>query len=168
MGWTSLMRFALHSPLVGCGRLNCQIAPMARVPCSCSASAGAAGTYAIFLETANAELLRSIKGMATALRLKQAMKNCSVVAKLSCRNRSMEFSYVVEFKTAAGEALAISIPRSETAVIRHGAIVFRAATVTFDGYLETPLWAQVDLHLMDAPHSHCYGWTILNLSKDQA
>ena len=124
---------------------------------------------AIFLETANAnrELLRSNKGMATALRLKQAMKNCSVIAKLSCRNRSMEFSFVVEFKTAAGEALAISIPRSETAVIRHRA-VFRAATVTFDGYLETPLWAQVDLHLMDAPHSHCYGWTILNLSKDQA
>jgi hypothetical protein len=28
-------------------------------------------------------------------------------------------TYVVEFKTAAGEALAISIPRSETAVIRH-------------------------------------------------
>jgi hypothetical protein len=27
--------------------------------------------------------------------------------------------YVVEFKTAAGEALAISIPRTETAVIRH-------------------------------------------------
>jgi hypothetical protein len=28
-------------------------------------------------------------------------------------------TYVVEFKTAAGEALAISIPRTETAVIRH-------------------------------------------------
>jgi hypothetical protein len=28
-------------------------------------------------------------------------------------------TYVVEFRTAAGEALAISIPRSETAVIRH-------------------------------------------------
>jgi hypothetical protein len=28
-------------------------------------------------------------------------------------------TYVVEFKTAAGEALAISIPSSETAVIRH-------------------------------------------------
>jgi hypothetical protein len=28
-------------------------------------------------------------------------------------------TYVVEFKTAAGEALAISIPRSECAVIRH-------------------------------------------------
>jgi hypothetical protein len=27
--------------------------------------------------------------------------------------------YVVEFKTAAGEALTISIPRTETAVIRH-------------------------------------------------
>jgi hypothetical protein len=28
-------------------------------------------------------------------------------------------TYVMEFKTAAGEALAISIPRTETAVIRH-------------------------------------------------
>ncbi len=28
-------------------------------------------------------------------------------------------TYVVEFKTATGETLAISIPRSETAVIRH-------------------------------------------------
>jgi hypothetical protein len=28
-------------------------------------------------------------------------------------------TYVIEFRTAAGEALAISIPRGETAVIRH-------------------------------------------------
>jgi hypothetical protein len=28
-------------------------------------------------------------------------------------------TYVVEFRTAAGETLAISIPRTETAVIRH-------------------------------------------------
>ena len=28
-------------------------------------------------------------------------------------------TYIVEFRTAAGEALAISIPRTETAVIRH-------------------------------------------------
>ena len=28
-------------------------------------------------------------------------------------------TYVVAFRTAAGEALAISIPRTETAVIRH-------------------------------------------------
>jgi hypothetical protein len=28
-------------------------------------------------------------------------------------------TYIIEFKTAEGEALAISIPRSETAVIRH-------------------------------------------------
>ena len=41
------------------------------------------------------------------------------------KNRIMIFgpkddgTYVVEFRTAAGEALAISIPRGETAVIRH-------------------------------------------------
>jgi hypothetical protein len=28
-------------------------------------------------------------------------------------------TYVVEFKTAAGDVLAMSIPRTETAVIRH-------------------------------------------------
>ena len=28
-------------------------------------------------------------------------------------------TYVVEFRTASGEALAISIPRGETAVLRH-------------------------------------------------
>jgi hypothetical protein len=41
------------------------------------------------------------------------------------KNRIMIFgqkndgTYVVEFTTAAGEAVAISIPRTETAVIRH-------------------------------------------------
>jgi hypothetical protein len=41
------------------------------------------------------------------------------------KNRIMIFgpktdgTYVVEFRTAAGEALAISIPRTECAVIRH-------------------------------------------------
>jgi hypothetical protein len=41
------------------------------------------------------------------------------------KNRIMIFgpkddgTYMVEFRTAEGEALAISIPRSETAVIRH-------------------------------------------------
>ena len=33
--------------------------------------------------------------------------------------RKDDGTYVVEFKTAAGEALAISIPRTETAVILH-------------------------------------------------
>jgi hypothetical protein len=41
------------------------------------------------------------------------------------KNRIMIFgpkddgTYVVEFRTAAGEALAISVPRTEAAVIRH-------------------------------------------------
>jgi hypothetical protein len=47
------------------------------------------------------------------------------VAPTGSGNRIMIYSpkpdgtYVVEFKTVAGEALAISIPRGETAVIRH-------------------------------------------------
>ena len=41
------------------------------------------------------------------------------------KNRIMIFgpksdgTYVVEFRTAAGEALAVSIPRSEASVVRH-------------------------------------------------
>jgi hypothetical protein len=47
------------------------------------------------------------------------------VAPESGRNRIMIYgpkddgTYIVEFRTAAGEALAISIPRTESAVIRH-------------------------------------------------
>ena len=43
----------------------------------------------------------------------------------TAKNRIMVFglkddgTYVVEFRTSEGEALAISIPRSETAVIRY-------------------------------------------------
>jgi hypothetical protein len=43
----------------------------------------------------------------------------------TAKNRIMIFgpktdgTYVVEFRTAEGEVLAISIPRTETAVIRH-------------------------------------------------
>jgi hypothetical protein len=33
--------------------------------------------------------------------------------------RARSCSYVIEFRTAEGDVLAISIPRSETAVIRH-------------------------------------------------
>jgi hypothetical protein len=44
---------------------------------------------------------------------------------LKGKNRIMIFgpkddgTYVVEFRTAAGESLAISIPRTEAAVVRH-------------------------------------------------
>jgi len=44
---------------------------------------------------------------------------------MTAKNRNMIFlpkydgSYVVEFRTANGETLAISIPRNETAVIQH-------------------------------------------------
>ena len=47
------------------------------------------------------------------------------VAPESGRNRIMIYgpkddgTYIVEFRTAAGEALAISIPRTEASVVRH-------------------------------------------------
>jgi hypothetical protein len=46
-------------------------------------------------------------------------------------------------------------------------VVSLLATVTFDGFLETPLWAQVDLRLLDAPPESPL-WTIFNLSENQA
>jgi hypothetical protein len=45
--------------------------------------------------------------------------------KMTGKNRIMIFgpkddgTYIAEFRTASGEALAITIPRNETAVIRH-------------------------------------------------
>jgi hypothetical protein len=41
------------------------------------------------------------------------------------------------------------------------------ATVTFDGLLETPLWAQVDLAVLDAP-ADSFLWTGLGLREEQA
>ena len=47
------------------------------------------------------------------------------VAPPSGQNRIMIYgpkpdgTYIVEFRTAAGEALAISVPRNETAVLKH-------------------------------------------------
>ena len=46
-------------------------------------------------------------------------------------------------------------------------VVALLATVTFDGILETPLWAQLDLRILDAPPESPL-WTILDLSEDQA
>jgi hypothetical protein len=41
------------------------------------------------------------------------------------------------------------------------------ATVTFDGLLETPLWAQVDVAVLDAP-ADSFLWTGLGLREEQA
>jgi hypothetical protein len=46
-------------------------------------------------------------------------------------------------------------------------VVALLATVTFDGFLETPLWAQVDLRILDAPEESPL-WTVLSLSEAQA
>jgi hypothetical protein len=46
-------------------------------------------------------------------------------------------------------------------------VIALLATVTFDGFLETPLWAQIDLRILDAPAQSPL-WTVLNLSEDQA
>jgi hypothetical protein len=45
--------------------------------------------------------------------------------------------------------------------------VLLLATVSFDGFLETPLWAQVDWHLLNAP-ADAFIWSTLDLSEIQA
>jgi hypothetical protein len=46
-------------------------------------------------------------------------------------------------------------------------VIALLATVTFDGFLETPLWGRIDLGILNAP-SDSPLWTTLNLSEDQA
>lgn len=46
-------------------------------------------------------------------------------------------------------------------------VVALLATVTFDGFLETPFWAQLDLRILDAPPDSSL-WMILELSEAQA
>jgi hypothetical protein len=41
------------------------------------------------------------------------------------------------------------------------------ATVTFDGFLETPVWARLDAAILDAPLDSPL-WTVLDLREDQA
>src|SRR5262249_58600278 len=58
------------------------------------------------------------------------------VAPENGRNRIMIYgpkndgTYVVEFKTTAGEALAISIPRAEASVIRHFQLILKRASAS--------------------------------------
>jgi hypothetical protein len=46
-------------------------------------------------------------------------------------------------------------------------VVALLATVTFDGFLETPLWARLDLRILNEPPESPL-WTVLKLSEDQA
>jgi hypothetical protein len=43
-------------------------------------------------------------------------------------------------------------------------VITLLATVTFDGFLETPLWARVDIAIIDTPDDSIL-WTALNLSE---
>lgn len=48
-------------------------------------------------------------------------------------------------------------------------VIALLATVTFDGFLETPLWAQVDRAVLDmASEADSPFWVVLNLREDQA
>jgi hypothetical protein len=46
-------------------------------------------------------------------------------------------------------------------------VIALLATVTFDGLLETPLWARIDVAVLDAPADSLL-WTVLDLREDQA
>ena len=46
-------------------------------------------------------------------------------------------------------------------------VVLFLATVTFDGFLETPLWAEVDWRILNSP-ADAFIWTVLDLGEIQA
>jgi len=46
-------------------------------------------------------------------------------------------------------------------------VVLLLATVSFDGFLETPLWAQVDWRILNAPEDS-FLWSVLGLDEAQA
>jgi hypothetical protein len=46
-------------------------------------------------------------------------------------------------------------------------VIALLATVTFDGLLETPLWARIDVAVLDAPADSLL-WTVLDLREEQA
>jgi hypothetical protein len=75
------------------------------------------------------------------------------------KNRIMIFgpkddsTYVVEFRTADGEALAISIPRSETAVIRHLQERMPYGLAKAAGFAPRSIYLRATSWLTRAPHS---------------
>jgi hypothetical protein len=77
------------------------------------------------------------------------------------------------FHCARGGAVKIRAPASGLLDDRplHASMVALTiallATVTFDGFLETPLWARIDLAILDAPEDS-FLWTIFDLREDQA
>jgi hypothetical protein len=77
------------------------------------------------------------------------------------------------FHCARGGAVEIRAPASGLLDDRplHASMVALViallATVTFDGFLETPLWARIDLAILDAPEDS-FLWTIFDLREDQA
>jgi hypothetical protein len=46
-------------------------------------------------------------------------------------------------------------------------VIALLATVTFDGLLETPLWARIDVAILEAP-ADSFLWTVLDLREEQA
>jgi hypothetical protein len=46
-------------------------------------------------------------------------------------------------------------------------VIALLATVTFDGFLETPLWARVDFSVLDSASDSSF-WAVLSLREDQA
>jgi hypothetical protein len=79
----------------------------------------------------------------------------------------------VAFDCARGGAVEIRPPASALLDDRplHASMVALViallATVTFDGFLETPLWARIDLAILDAPDD-AFIWTVLNLREEGA
>jgi hypothetical protein len=79
----------------------------------------------------------------------------------------------VRWPHRSGEPVILRLPASGLLDERplHGSMVALViallATVTFDGLLETPLWARVDVAILDLPPESA-AWTTLGLREDQA
>src|SRR5258706_9897673 len=59
--------------------------------------------------------------------------------------------------------LSDQVPSPATVVL----VVALLATVTFDGLLETPLWARIDVAIIDTP-DESFLWSVLHLSEAAA
>jgi hypothetical protein len=71
-------------------------------------------------------------------------------------------AHTLELRAPASGLIGVPASPSMAALV-----IALLATVTFDGLLETPLWARIDVAILEAP-ADSFLWTVLDLREDQA
>ena len=71
-------------------------------------------------------------------------------------------AHALELRAPASGLIGVPASPSMAALV-----IALLATVTFDGLLETPLWARIDVAILEAP-ADSFLWTVLDLREDQA